>query len=86
MLAAVLHPFIARPSYAVKGAAFSWVHGAISGILAGGILGFGTADLCFVLHLRRDLAMMSGGLCDCFWQDLFNSPAHKLPSLTEHVL
>ena len=39
----------------------------------------------FVLHLRRDLAVMSGWLCVCFWQDLFNSPAHKLPSLTEHV-
>ena len=38
-----------------------------------------------VLHLRRDLAVMSGWLCFCFLQDLFNSPAHKLPSLTEHV-
>ena len=81
----VASQFIARSSFAVEGAVFSWLHGAISGILAGGILGFGTADRLFVLHLRRDLAVMSGWLCDCFLQDLFNSPAHKLPSLTEHV-
>ena len=37
------------------------------------------------MHLRRDLAMMSGWLCLGFLQDLFNSPAQKLPSLTEHV-
>ena len=57
-------------------------HGAISGILPGGILGFGTADWFLFLHLHRDLAVMSGWLCCCFLQDLihfFNSLAHKLP-------
>ena len=38
----------------------SGLHSAISGILAGGISGFGTADRYCVLHLHRDLAVMSG--------------------------
>ena len=56
---------------------------------AGGILGFGTADWLFCLHLHRDLAVMSGWLCCCFLQDLihfFDSLAHKLPSRVEHGL
>ena len=35
------------------------LHGAISGFLAGGILGFRTAGLvCVFLYLHRDLAVM----------------------------
>ena len=35
-----------------------WLLSAISGILAGGILGFGTADRFLFLHLRFDLAVV----------------------------
>ena len=62
-------------------------HGAVSGILAGGILGFGTADWFLFVHLHRDLAVRSGWSCCCFLQDpihFFNSLAHKLPSRVEH--
>ena len=66
MPAAGLHPNSLHVLMRLKVLFFSWLHGAISGILAGGILGFGTADLFFVLHLLRDLAVMSGWLCVCF--------------------
>ena len=49
----------------------------------GGILGFRTAECWLFLHLRRDLAVMSGCLV-CFVQDpihFLNSLAHKLPCL-----
>ena len=62
-------------------------HDAIPRILAGGILGFGTADWLFYLHLHRDLAVMSGWSCCCFLQDpihFFYSLAHQLPSRVEH--
>ena len=52
-------------------------HGAISGILAGGILGFGTADWLFLLHLHRDLAVMSGWSCCCFLQDPIHFLIHR---------
>ena len=40
------------------------LRGAISGILAGGILGFRIAGfLLVVLHLHRDLAVMFWGFC-----------------------
>ena len=54
-----------------------WLLSAISGILAGGILGFGTADRFLFLHLRFDLAVV--WLC-CFalCKIIPNSSAHKL--------
>ena len=61
------------------------LHSAISGILAGGILGFGTADRYRVFHLHRDLAVMSGWLVLLSARSFVNSSAHKLPVLTELV-
>ena len=58
----------------------------ISGILAGGILGFGAADRSVFLHLYCDLAVMSVWLLFACLQDLLNSLAHKLPASTELVL
>ena len=52
---------------------------AISGILAGRILGFGTADRV-VLHLHCDLAVMSGWSVLLFARSYLNSSAHKLPA------
>ena len=60
------------------------LHCAISGILAGGILGFGTADLLLFFYLHRDLAVLSGWMFLCFLQDpihILLSLAHKLPCL-----
>ena len=78
MLAAGLHPnslHVFSRGFTVRSPG-SWLGGSwVSALLI----------VSFVLHFRRDLAMMSGWLCNCFLQDLFNSPAHKLPSLTEHV-
>ena len=58
------------------------LHSAISGILAGGILGFGTAGLLFVF------APSPRSCCDVwfvvgllFARSFFNSSAHKLPSV-----
>ena len=54
-----------------------------NGNLAGGILGFGTADRFLFLHLRFDLAVV--WLC-CFalCKIIPNSSAHKLSAMTEH--
>ena len=41
---------------------------------------------CLSLHLHRDLAVMSGRLCDSFLQDLSLIHRHtSCPLLTEHV-
>ena len=60
-----------------------WLLSAISGILAGGILGFGTADRFLFLHLRFDLAVV--WLC-CFalCKIIPNSSAHKLSAMMGH--
>ena len=56
------------------------LHSAISGILAGGILGFGTADrLCFAPSPRSccDVWLV---VCLLSARSFLNSSAHKLPS------
>ena len=58
---------------------------AISGILAGGILGFGTADrFVFAPSLRSCCVVCL--VCVALCKIIPNSSAHKLPASTEHVL